>query len=135
MPDGTGFIEIPAAPRRADTGPAVAEHIYDDAVVLNTANTTVGYARFSRLQGTLEYIFVNPAFRRRGYGRRLIALCERECGAPLTPSPPVSPLGRRFFAAPCPFDGIDSHRCAPTIDHDLIPRGDLRGWLYLQHIH
>ncbi|MGR8950341.1 MAG: GNAT family N-acetyltransferase [Gammaproteobacteria bacterium] len=40
---------------------------------------------------------MHPAFRRQGYGRRLINLCESASGAPLAPVAPVSPLGRHLF--------------------------------------
>ena len=65
--------------------------------MLRNANTTIGYATFSRARRSLDYIFVNPAYRRCGYGRMLMASAERACGGPLSPAPPFSPLGERFF--------------------------------------
>lgn len=79
-------------------GNDVQKRVEDDAVVLFNANTTIGYARFSRTGKTIDYIFVHPAFRRKGYGRRLIELSERECGSRLIPAPPISPLGQEFFS-------------------------------------
>jgi GNAT superfamily N-acetyltransferase len=75
-----------------------------DTVIVANANTTIGYARFSRDAASLDYIFVNPAFRRRGYGRRLVAFAEHASGAALTPAQPLSPLGRKLFADG-PVDG------------------------------
>jgi ribosomal protein S18 acetylase RimI-like enzyme len=72
---------------------------YDDSVVLHNANTTIGYARFSRADAKIEYIFVNSGFRRQGFGRKLVRLCEQECGMRMTPAPPLSPLGHLFFSA------------------------------------
>ena len=80
-------------------GPAkgVAARVEDDTVILSNANTTIGYAHFSKADASIEYIFVHPAFRRQGYGRRLIDLCEHASNARLTPAPPISPLGRYLF--------------------------------------
>jgi GNAT superfamily N-acetyltransferase len=79
--------------------PFDGEHwrIEADTVIIANDNTTIGYARFSRDAASLDYIFVNPAFRRLGYGRRLVALAEHACGASLTPAPPLSPLGKKLF--------------------------------------
>ena len=85
-------------PVRQSPDDDMAVRIDDDAVVLSNANTTVGYARFSKVDRTVDYIFVHPSFRRRGFGRFLVALCEQECGCRLCPAPPISPLGRRLFS-------------------------------------
>ena len=45
----------------------------------------------------IDYIFVNPAFRRKGYGRAIVALCENACDTRLMPALPISPLGRYLF--------------------------------------
>ena len=71
--------------------------IYGDTVTIANANTTIGYVRFSRTRGSIEYIFVSPAFRRRGYGSELLRIIENEVVAPLRPEPPLSPLGQQFF--------------------------------------
>jgi GNAT superfamily N-acetyltransferase len=80
-------------------GNYITPHVYEDSIVLRNANTTVGYATFSKAAASLDYIFVNPAFRRRGFGRKVVALCETECGGTLTPAPPISPIGQLFFSA------------------------------------
>ena len=85
-------------PIRQGPGDDVAVRVDDDAVVLSNANTTVGYARFSKVDRTVDYIFVHPSFRRKGFGRLLVELCEQECGCPLYPAPPLSPLGRKLFS-------------------------------------
>ncbi len=79
-------------------GDGIFTQIDGDTVVLSNANTTIGYARFSKRERHVEYVFVNPIFRRQGYGRHLIDLCESECGRRLTEAPPVSPLGQKFFS-------------------------------------
>ncbi|MGY9020566.1 MAG: GNAT family N-acetyltransferase [Alphaproteobacteria bacterium] len=83
---------------RDDSG-YITPHFYQDSIVLRNANTTIGYAMFSKSDASLDYIFVNPAFRRQGLGRQLVALCEKECGAKLAPALPISAVGQRFFFA------------------------------------
>jgi GNAT superfamily N-acetyltransferase len=76
---------------------AALDVVADDGVVLiRDANTTIGYCRHTA-DGDIEYIFVNPAWRRRGVGRRLLAEVEQRCGRRGRPLAPISPLGRRFF--------------------------------------
>ncbi|MDI1286727.1 MAG: DCC1-like thiol-disulfide oxidoreductase family protein [Reyranella sp.] len=61
-------------------------------LTLTDANTTIAYCRYET-SGEIEYLFVNPAFRRRGHARRLLAMVEAETGATLRFNPPISPLG------------------------------------------
>ena len=72
--------------------------INDDTVVIANDNTTIGYATFEKTSGTLSYIFVNPAFRRRGYGAMLLTASEKVAKKPLKPAEPISPFGRKFFS-------------------------------------
>ena len=72
--------------------------VNDDTVVIANDNTTIGYATFEQASGTLSYIFVNPAFRRRGFGAMLLTASERAAKRPLRPAEPISPLGRKFFS-------------------------------------
>jgi ribosomal protein S18 acetylase RimI-like enzyme len=73
--------------------------VYEDSIVLRNANKMVGYATFSKADASLDYICINPAFRREGLGRQLVALYEKECGAKLAPAPPISTIGQLFFSA------------------------------------
>lgn len=61
-------------------------------VTIADANTTIGYCRYAD-DGEVEYIFVNHAHRRRGYGRTLLTIVESTVQRPLCFQPPVSPLG------------------------------------------
>ncbi len=72
--------------------------VNDDTVVIANDNTTIGYATFEKASGTLSYIFVNPAFRRRGYGAMLLTASQKAAEKPLKPAEPISPLGRKFFS-------------------------------------
>ncbi len=68
-----------------------------NTVVIANENTTIGYATFDPAIGELSYIFVHPAFRLQGFARMLIEAAEKACGQPLTPSEPISPLGRKLL--------------------------------------
>lgn len=72
-------------------------NLTDDAISIKNANTTVGYARYSKPNQTIEYIFVHPAFRRMGYGRLILDILRARTGTVLRPEPPVSPLGHLLF--------------------------------------
>ena len=69
----------------------------DDTVIIKNDNTTIGYATIDADAGYLTYIFVNPAFRRRGYGSILLDVAQKAAGRKLLPAAPVSPLGEKFF--------------------------------------
>lgn len=69
----------------------------DDTVIIRNDNTTIGYATIDAHAGYLTYIFVNPAFRRRGYGSILLDVAQKAAGRKLLPAAPVSPLGEKFF--------------------------------------
>ena len=55
-------------------------------------NTTIAYCRYNE-SGELEYIFVHPSFRRRGYAKRLLQTVEKTVQRRLVFQPPLSPLG------------------------------------------
>ena len=74
--------------------------INDDTVVIANDNTTIGYATFEKTSGTLSYIFVNPAFRRRGYGAMLLTASEKVAKKPLKPAEPISLLAENFSVLP-----------------------------------
>jgi len=68
-----------------------------DTVLIRNQNTTIGYSRFNP-QGEVEYIYVNPLYRRQGYGRRLIQEIEKMTGPIAKVHEPISPLGAQFFS-------------------------------------
>ena len=69
----------------------------EDTVIIANDNTTIGYATMDTDVGELTYIFVHPAFRRRGLGAILVLAAEKAAGQSLRPAEPISPLGRLFF--------------------------------------
>jgi ribosomal protein S18 acetylase RimI-like enzyme len=62
-------------------------------LTLTDANTTIGYCRYNP-EGEVEYIFVHPAHRRRGYAQYLLKLVEQAVQRPLSFHSPISPLGQ-----------------------------------------
>ena len=65
----------------------------DGIVTITDANTTIGYCRYDP-SGEIEYLFVSPTFRRRGYAKRMLDIVEAQLGISLHFAPPISPLGR-----------------------------------------
>jgi GNAT superfamily N-acetyltransferase len=59
-------------------------------------NTTIGFIRFND-NGEVEYIFVNPAFRKQGMAKKLLKLTREKLGRDLIPQEPISPLGKKLF--------------------------------------
>ena len=59
-------------------------------------NTTVGFVRFNT-EGEVEYIFVNPIFRKRGLAKKLLKLAKEKTGKKLVFQEPISPLGEKLL--------------------------------------
>lgn len=70
----------------------------DGIITITDANTTIAYCRYDE-SGAIEYLFVGPPFRRRGYATRLLALVEERLGTTLRFRLPLSPLGRLLVEA------------------------------------
>jgi ribosomal protein S18 acetylase RimI-like enzyme len=70
--------------------------ISDGIMLIKNQNTTIGYCRFLE-SGDIEYIYVNLAYRRQGYGRILIDEVKKITGKIGEIHQPVSPLGSQFF--------------------------------------
>lgn len=70
----------------------------DQTIIVSNDNTTIGYATIDVLKSELTYLFVNPLFRRQGYGTLLLNQAEKATGLSLKPAEPISPLGRKFFS-------------------------------------
>ena len=65
---------------------------------LKNQNTTVGFVRFNEL-GEVEYIFVNPIFRKKGLAKKLLKLVREKTGKKIILQPPISPLGQNLLAS------------------------------------
>jgi len=65
-------------------------------ITFKNVNTTLGFARYNE-KGEIEYIFVNPIFRRKGLAKKLIKIIEKKTGKKPIPQEPISPLGKKLF--------------------------------------
>ena len=70
----------------------------EDVFTLKNQNTTVGFVRFNEL-GEVEYIFVNPIFRKKGLAKKLLKLVRNKTGKKIVLQPPISPLGQNLLAS------------------------------------
>ncbi len=59
-------------------------------------NTTLGFVRFND-KGEIEYIFVNPIFRKKGIATRLLKLVKEKTGKKIILQQPISPLGSKLL--------------------------------------
>ena len=63
---------------------------------LKNLNTTIGFVRFN-INGEIEYIFVNPIFRKKGFAKKLLNLVKKKIGKKLIFQKPISPLGLKLL--------------------------------------
>ena len=59
-------------------------------------NTTIGFVRFNEI-GEVEYIFVNPIFRKQGLATKLLKLVKQKTGKEIILQEPISPLGSKLL--------------------------------------
>ena len=73
------------------------ELVYADGVfTLKNLNTTIGFVRFNK-SGEVEYIFVNPIFRKKGIAKNLLKLVKDKTKKKLIFQKPISPLGSKLL--------------------------------------
>ena len=68
----------------------------DGIYTLKNTNTTIGFVRFNNI-GEVEYIFVNPLFRKRGVAKKLLKLVKEKTGNKIILQKPISPLGAKLL--------------------------------------
>jgi GNAT superfamily N-acetyltransferase len=68
----------------------------DGVFTLKNKNTTLGFVRFDD-KGEVEYIFVNPIFRKQGIAKKLLKLVREKTGKKLVLQEPISPLGSKLI--------------------------------------
>lgn len=68
----------------------------DGVFTLKNDNTTLAFVRFNDL-GEVEYIFVNPMFRKKGLAKKLLKLVREKTGKKVILQPPISPLGEKLL--------------------------------------
>ena len=68
----------------------------DGVFTYKNENTTLGFVRFNK-KGEVEYIFVNPIFRKQGLATKLLQLVKKKTGKELVLQEPISPLGSKLL--------------------------------------
>ncbi len=68
----------------------------DGVFTIKNVNTTLGFVRFNE-RGEVEYIFVNPIFRKKGLAKKLLRLVKEKTGKKIVFQQPISPLGEKLF--------------------------------------
>ena len=68
----------------------------EDVFTIRNLNTTLGFVRFNK-KGEVEYIFVNPIFRKKGLAKKLLELVKEKTKKKLVFQKPISPLGTKLL--------------------------------------
>ena len=68
----------------------------DGVFTYKNENTTLGFVRFNG-NGEVEYIFVNPIFRKQGLAKKLLNLVKEKTGRKIVLQEPISPLGHKLL--------------------------------------
>ena len=68
----------------------------DGVVTFKNINTTLGFVRYNE-KAEVEYIFVNPIFRRKGLAKKLLQIVAEKTNVKPKPQDPISPLGEKLF--------------------------------------
>ena len=68
----------------------------DGVITFKNINTTLGFVRYNE-KAEVEYIFINPIFRRRGLAKKLLRIVEKTTKIKPKPQKPISPLGEKLF--------------------------------------
>ena len=68
----------------------------DGVFTMKNANTTIGFVRFNE-KGEIEYIFVNPIFRKKGLAKKMLKLVKNKTKKKIVFQKPISPLGSNLL--------------------------------------
>ena len=68
----------------------------DGVITFKNINTTLGFVRYN-IEAEVEYIFVNPIFRRQGLAKKLLSIVKEKTKIKPIPQDPISPLGEKLF--------------------------------------
>ena len=68
----------------------------DGVFTFKNENTTIGFVRFNE-KSEIEYIFVNPIFRKKGLATKLLELVKEKTGKAIILQEPISPLGLKLL--------------------------------------
>ena len=69
---------------------------FDGVLTFKNENTTIGFVRFNE-KGEVEYIFVNPIFRKQGLATKLLELVKQKTKKEIKLQEPISPLGSKLL--------------------------------------
>ena len=69
---------------------------FDGVFTFKNKNTTLGFVRFNDC-GEVEYIFVNPIFRKQGLATKLLKLVKQKTKKEIILQKPISPLGSKLL--------------------------------------
>ena len=67
----------------------------DDVFTFKNENTTLGFVRFN-VKGEVEYIFVNPIFRKKGLAKKLLKLVKEKTGKEVDENLAISLLQKKL---------------------------------------
>ena len=68
----------------------------DGVITFKNTNTTLAFVRYNE-KAEVEYIFVNPLFRRKGLAKKLLKMVHEKTNIKPKPQDPISPLGEKLF--------------------------------------
>ena len=68
----------------------------DGVFTYKNENTTLGFVRFND-KAEVEYIFVNPIFRKQGLATKLLQLVKQKTEKEIVLQEPISPLGSKLL--------------------------------------
>jgi len=68
----------------------------DGVLTLKNNNTTIGSVR-SNDNGEVEYMIVNPKFRKKGIATNLLKMVKDKTGKKIVLQKPISPLGNKLL--------------------------------------
>ena len=68
----------------------------DGVFTYKNNNTTLGFVRFNN-SGEVEYIFVNPLFRKKKLAKNLLKLVREKTQKKIVFQKPISPLGSKLL--------------------------------------
>ena len=71
-------------------------NLSDGVITFKNINTTLGFVRYNA-EAEVEYIFVNPMFRRQGLAKKLLSVVKEKTKIKPIPQDPISPLGEKLF--------------------------------------
>ena len=69
---------------------------FEGVFTFKNQNTTLGFVRFNE-KGEIEYIFVNPIFRKQGLATKLLELVKQKTRKNIKFQEPISPLGSKLL--------------------------------------